>query len=251
MITLEPIEQAVRNGLLSTTILTLALAGLTGCGDEVTDPDAFLESAEAEAILQSARALPMLPELMDRVDPAPGRDDAVLVRARELWVSGSRTGRQAETRRRLAVSYALPVLVESLQEDDWTRVRDGVDGWIATAETMLQHLSMARLDERTRVARRYLARADAVRDDVTRQRFFLLLAVSELVETTPAFVARSMVDDAAIALERLPEPERNADRRALERATRLKDWAEQAVDEGDYLLAIQRAYYAIQLVEGQ
>ena len=85
--------------------------------------------------------------------------------------------------------------------------------------------------------------------------------MSELVETTPRWVARRLVEEAHGAVERAEAehetalgagdaPERPLSKRTLERALRLKDWAEVAVVEGEYLLAIQRAYYAIQLVEG-
>ncbi len=240
----------MRNGHFFTTILLLALTGLVGCGDEVTDLDAFVESAEAEAILQSARSLPLLPDLMDRVDGASERDEAVLIRARELWSAGSLRGRRAETSRRLAAGQALPVLEASLADEEWDEVRLGMDGWMTTASAMLQRLHMEPVEQRIEAARRYLARSDAARDDLSRGRYYLLLAMAELVETTPRYVARSMVEDAGTALARA-QPAAAANPRQVERATRLKDWAEQAVDEGDYLLAIQRAYYAIQLVEGR
>lgn len=238
----------MRNGYLLTVTLTLALTGLYGCGDEVTDPDAFLESAEAQSILESARALPLLPGLIEVAAPRTARDEAALVRARELWAAGSDVDRRADEQRRLAVSYALPVLATSVPEGEWVEVRAGAEAWITTAEGMLRHLSMPRLEERVAAARGYLQRSDAARGDDRREKYYLLLATSELVATTPRHLARTMLQDAQVALTRAAASRDGEDRR-VERATRLKGWAEQAVDEGDYLLAIQRAYYAIQLVE--
>lgn len=240
----------MRHGLILPAILTLLAAGLYGCGDDVTDPDAFLESAEAEAIMRSARDLPMLPDLIDRAATGSDRDRAVAVRARELWAAGVGHDPRADARRRLAVSYALPVLAESVAEEDWTAAREDMDHWIVTVESMLQHLAMPRVEARIGAARRYLARSDAAASDTRRRTHYLLLAMSELLETTPRFVARSLVEDATAALERYAAADDPGSTRVMERAVRLKDWAERAVVEGDYLLAIQRAYYAIQLVEG-
>lgn len=238
----------MRNGYSLTVILTLALTGLYGCDDEVTDLDAFVESAEAQAILESARALPLLPNLIEVAAPGTSRDEAVLVRARELWAAGSDVGRRADEQRRLAVGYALPVLVTSVPAAQWAEVRAGAEAWIATGEGMLRHLSLPRLEERVAAARGYLQQSDAARGDDRREKYYLLLATSELMATTPRYLARAMVRDADGALARA-STQGGGDDRAVERATRLKGWAEQAVAEGDYLLAIQRAYYAMQLVE--
>lgn len=238
----------MRYGPFLPAILTLALAGLYGCGDDVTSPDALLESAEAEAVMRSARALPVLPDLADRAEPADSRDRAALVRAGELWAAGAVESNRADAHRRLAIGYALPVLVESLTDADWGETRGRLDDWIATVEMMLQHLELPEVEDRIRGARRHLARSDAMPADERRRAYYLMLAMSELVETTPRFVAVRLVRDAGDALARDTAAE--ATEPSLERARRLKDWAERAVVEGDYLLAIQRAYYAIQLAEG-
>lgn len=250
----------MRNGHLLSVILTSAFLGLYGCGDELTDPDALLQHAEAEAILQSARALPLLPTLTERVKLATAREEAVLLRARELWAAGVDAGPDGDAMRRRASEYALPVLVASVPPEDWARVRSAADDWIGTAERMLRHLSLRRVEDRIQAARRHLSASDRAVTDRSRTHH-LLLALSELTATTPRFVARAMVQDAAAAVP--PEGSsprepgtgdlRSGDPRdsAVERATRLKEWAEQAVADGDYLLAIQRAYYAMQLVEGR
>lgn len=243
----------MRYGLLFPTLLILALAGLAGCDDDVTDPDAFLESAEAEAVMESARQLPTLPDLLAEASPGNVRERAILLRAQELWAGGALTDGRADSRRRLAVGYALPVLVGSVPEEEWSAARDGLEEWMVTVERMLRQIALPEVQERIVAAERYLARSDASAGEDRRRRYYLLLAMSELVETTPRFVAVTLVEEASRAVSRRGQPDQDAagpTERTMERAERLKDWAEQAVVEGEYLLAIQRAYYAIQLVEG-
>jgi len=249
----------VRYGLFFWILLTLLLAGLYGCGDEVTDPDAFLESAEAEAVVQSAEQLPLLPSLLARAEPPSGRDQAVLVRAQELWAEGSVEGDRSSARRRLAVRYAMPVLNTELTAEQWAEVQGGVEEWLGTVEGLLQKLVLPEVEDRVASARRYLSWSRGRGVDEGRSHQFLLLAMSDLVETTPRYVAQRLVREAHVAVAgardaatdaESAESPRRVPERTLERAERLKDWADRAVGEEDYLLAIQRAYYAIQLVEG-
>lgn len=240
--------------------MTLLVAGLYGCGDEVTDPDAFLASAEAEAVVQSAEQLPLLPGLLTDVEPASGRDQAVLVRAQELWAEGSMEGDRSSARRRLAVRYALPVLNAELTNEQWAEVQSGVEAWLGTVGGLLQKLGLPEVEDRVDAARRHLTQARDPGIDGARSHYFLLLAMSESMETTPRYVAQRLVREARVAVagarnaatdpEESADPPRRLSERTLARAERLKDWADRAVAEEDYLLAIQRAYYAIQLVEG-
>ena len=234
------------------TILAIALLATGACGDDVTDPEGLLESAEVEAVMRSAEALPTLPELLDRVAPTGPRERATAVRARELWGSGGRTddGR-GEARRGLAVRYALPLVIGSFGPGDWAGFRDRTEDWILTAESMLRHLTLPEVERRLAAARRHLATSDRSRVEEDRI-YYLLLAGSVLVETTPRCVARSLADRAGHVLGReRPDARGDAGEPDLERAWRLKDWADRAVQEGEYLLAIQRAYYAIQLAEAR
>lgn len=230
--------------------LTLACAPFLGaCGDDVTDPAALLDAAEAEAVLRSAEALPLLPTLLESVEAPDTRDRATLLRARELWDAGSVDQPRSAVRRRLAVGYALPVLLAETPPERWPEVRDRLDDWVETVNGMLEHLSLPRVEASLRAAERQLARADRSATERSRV-YYLVLAGSELVETTPRWVARTLSAEAevavGVALEDSEHPERT-----LERAERLKNWAARAVEEGDYLRAIQRAYYALQLVEGE
>lgn len=230
--------------------LAITLAGVAACGDDVTDPDGLLESAEAEAIMRSAQALPHLPGVMEAVDPVTDGDQATLMRARELWDAGSALDHpDGAAQRRLAVSLALPLLAANVPVSDWVRVRENVDDWTATADAMLRHLDIPDVQERVEAAHRLLRRSDEALSDRMRI-YYLLLASSELVETTPRYVARSMAREAEEAVTQAARRDDPAvPSEALERAVRLKDWSAIAVTEAEYLLAIQRAYYAIQLVE--
>lgn len=230
--------------------LASALAVLTACGDDLTDPTGLMESAEAEAVMRSAEALPLLTEFLESTPATVDRERATLLRARELWDAGlASDGPAGFARRRLAIRYATPVLVASVPAEEWATSRERVDAWMVTVSTMLRHLSMPDVEARIEAARAKLQQSDAATSDRERVRL-LLLASSELVETTPRFVARSLAADAEAAVGAAARRASGGPPRAtLERAERLKDWAAQAVVDGDYLLAIQRAYYAIQLVE--
>ena len=236
---------------LPKTLAILALVALAAaCGDDVTDPQAITDSAEAEAVLRSAAALPALPVVIERIRmPEDARSRAALFRAAELWASGvAEGGDRAAARRRLAVRYAAPTLVRHLDPAVWDDVERGLRDWSATAGAMLRHVALPGVEARLAAAARHLDRAAAAADPATRGHE-LLLAGSDLVETTPRFVARSLTTRAEEAVRNVrPGSMAPED---LARAERLKDWARQAVEAGDYLVAIQRAYYALQLVEAR
>lgn len=233
-------------------MLAPAAAVPTACGDSVTDPDGLLESAEAEAVMRSAEALPLLPQFLDAHAGLEGGDrtSLLLVRARELWEAGVTTGdSRGADQRRLAIDHAAPALMEVVPAHEWVEAREQLGAWITTARGMLRHVSLPAVEAQIGAAGQQLQRADAAPTDSSRIHH-LLLAGSDLVETTPRHVARSMTGEADVAVQRASgATDSRLPRNTVERAQRLKDWAAQAVEEGDYLLAIQRAYYAIQLVE--
>lgn len=226
-----------------------ALAVLTACGDDVTDLDGLMDSAEAEAVMRSADQLPLLPGFIDATENVDGAGTRLL-RARELWDAGTAsTEASGAARRRLAVGYAAPVLVESVPAEEWGTARERIDDWMVTASAMLRHLSIPRVETQLEAAARQLRRSDRAATERDRV-YYLLLAGSELVETTPRFVARSMTRDAERVVTRARSARNpSVPAATLERAKRLKDWAARAMEDGDHLLAIQRAYYAMQLLE--
>lgn len=251
----------MRTRLFHATALLLAVLAPTlgGCDDGVTDPSALQASAEAEAVIRSAADLPSLGELLDRVEVADPQQQSLAYRARELWDAGSATQGPAGARqRRLAATYAAPLVAESLTPAQWLEVRERLERWESTARDMLDHIALPEVERRLAAARGRLQQADASSNARTRALHTLLVA-SELVETTPRYVALDLVAQAERVVSRAerrraqhtaqrarPGEQRDA---TLERARRLKDWAARAVTEEEYLLAIQRAYYSIQLAE--
>lgn len=242
-------------------VVAVLAATLAACGDDVTDPDSVLASAEAEAVMRSAHALPSLPELLDRVEAATPEQRITVYRARDLWDAGvAADHNRGDARRRLAVGYAAPLLAAALPENALLEVRARIGDWQTTAESMMHHIPLPAVEERLQAARRHLARADGSTSSRARV-YHLLLASSELVETTPRHVARSLAADADEVVRRAEAraagpggaepPDAAPSDAALERARRLRDWAARAVEDEEYLLAIQRAYYAIQLAEGR
>jgi hypothetical protein len=234
---------------LATAALIVSMAG---CGDDPIQPDALARFAEADAVMRSATALPSLSELAAGVSSASPAQRATLTRAQELWSAGSRPEQpRGLAQRRVASGYAAPVLTDLVGAEEWPGIRARVDDWLGTAEQMTSHLVLPSVEERLRAARRHLGRGDDATSPDLRV-YYLLLSMAELVETTPGFVARGMVDEAGRAVGRAEAALDGARRDGmLERARRLADWSARAIDEGDYLRAIQRAYYAIQLVESR
>jgi hypothetical protein len=240
--------------LLSSVLLaTAAMAALlSACGDDPIRPEGLLDIAEAEALLRSARALPTVGELAERAVLVDPDQRAALLHAQELWAAGTAADHgRGLAQRRLGARYAAPVLARTLAPDEWAGVRAGLEHWILAAEGMLHHLALPPVDERLRSARDQLRRADAATVPESRV-YHLLLTLSDLVETTPGYVSRTLVREADAAVVRAearldgdPAPP------ALVRARRLADWAAKAEAEQDHLRAIQRAYYAIQLVENR
>lgn len=234
-------------------LVTAALMiSVAGCGDDPVQPDALARFAEAEAVMRSAAALPGLGELAVGAATTNAAQRATLTRAQELWTAGSRPEQpRGLAQRRVASGYAAPVLAGLVSADEWAEIRARVDDWLGTAERMATHLVLPAVDERLRAARGHLGRSDgATRPEL--QVYHLLLSMAELVETTPGYVARVMVAEAGRTVGRaeaagdaaLPDG-------TLERARRLADWSARAIEEGDDVRAIQRAYYAIQLVESR
>lgn len=234
------------------TLATAAVAVLlSACGDDLVRPDELFEFVEADAVLRSAAALPSLGELAVRARTDHASQRATLVLAQQLWSSGTARNRPpGSSHRRAAVSYAAPVLAEVVPEDEWSAIRSRAEEWMGTAESMLHHLVLPGVEQRIASARRFLAQADGATSEEARV-YHVLMALSDLVETTPRYVAGGLVAEATDAVARARSD--HADTGVgitLERAGRLADWAARADEEEDHVRAIQRAYYAIQLLEG-
>jgi hypothetical protein len=222
-------------------------AGLVACGDDPVRPDELFEFVEAEAVVRSATALPSLTEIIAGTATTEPAQTAAFDLALQLWSMGASTDDlHGAVRRQAAVAYAAPILADLRPAEDWQPVRERTERWISSAHSMLRHLDLPNVETRLVAARRHLDRADAATSHDGRV-YHILLAISDLVETTPRSVARGLVVSASAAVDRVPATASAAD---VERARRLADWAARALEEGDEIRAIQRAYYAIQLAEG-
>jgi hypothetical protein len=243
----------VRNTSFRPILLaSVALAALVaGCGDDPVEPGDFFQSVEADAVMRSAAALPSLSEIALGASPAEPYQEATLVLVRQLWAAGAAAEPAAgAAQRRAAVAYAAPILTDLLPAAEWESIRGRTDDWMRVVEAMLEHLTLPDVQRRVTSARQHLDRADAAVADGTRS-YHTLMALSDLIETTPRFVARRLVADATLAVARADALHGGeAEIPALARAKRLADWAARADEEEDHVKAIQRAYYAIQLVHG-
>lgn len=233
----------------------LLLPFVAACEDEVTEPDAIVLAEEAEAVLRSAAELPTLPDLIQRQPPtgvaASDRSRLVLARAEEIWLEAAiedDPGRAAR-RRRSAIALALPHLTERVEGTELKVIQDGLRGWMGMATGMLRHLDLPEVEEALDDAARYLARADvaAARGDHGTAVWLTLSAESRLLDTTPRVVARRLTRQAAAMLK--TDPGDPLDDDVAIRTERLVAGAQQGLEEEDYLRAIQRAYYALQLLE--
>jgi hypothetical protein len=232
--------------LLATAALVV---GLVGCGDDPTRPDELFEFAEAEVVVRSAAALPSLGDLALGTSTRDQSQRATLALAHQLWAAGSATDDlRGSAQRQAAATYATPVLAELVAEEEWHALRRRAESWMGTADRMLVHLALPEVELRLASARRHLDRSETATTRDARV-YHLLMAFSDLVETTPRYVARGLVARAeevvAGADADLAGPGSSA---SLDRARRLADWSARALEEGDDIRAIQRAYYAIQLV---
>lgn len=257
---LFPIRRS--RALLAAALLLPLLPLAVACDDAVTEPDNFVLAEEAESVLQSAAALPTLPDIIQRTEPAgdgPDHASLVLDRAQEIWMAAAAEDNpvMAARRRRSAIAMASPYLAERTDRQDLDAIHQELRGWVNLASGMLRHLSLPEVEQALDDGVQYLARADvaAARGDHSTAVWFTLTAESRLLDTTPRVVARRLADQVAQSLRFVRERGADASERPLPddetmlRAERLVAGARQALDEEDYLRSIQRAYYARQLLE--
>ncbi|HEX6937870.1 MAG TPA: hypothetical protein VF158_00550 [Longimicrobiales bacterium] len=238
--------------------ILLAAALAAACTDAPTEPLALVVAAETEAALRVAEALPTLPQVVDRLvaagrlDPA---DAATLAAARSLWVEADGVADAASARllRRRAYAQAAPAVARALGPAGLAEAETGLRRWIelagaAASGAELPGIAAALADGRALLAAAQSARQRGRSD---REAALLLEAADRLRETTPGAVARRLILQAEEALEArrgAAAPgamERDA---AWRRAERLVDGAREALEAGDPVRAIRRAFYARQLL---
>ena len=222
---------------------------LTGaCHDSPADPLAGPTTVETVPSLSLAAPLPDLPELVVGTAPPP-EVRAALAAWRDSWSQAeAQDGR--DDARRIVAGHLAEVLdargvEEALRSLLWAEVEVGERG------PLPPELAVP-LDE----ARVLTARAaEARRDGRLRDALEAGLAAADLYRSVaPESVARrllargqALLSAATAGTERDDGP--GAD--VTERARHLLDGAVRALDVGDYAIAVQRAFYGIQVLEGR
>lgn len=236
-----------RRTILAGGACLCAMFALTGCHDSPTDPLASLVTAETAPALDIDIALPSLPDLAART-----RTEAALavpvVRWSDSWSADGQVDGE-EAARRVAVHEAAPVLAEALgpsgvgdavmSVDQAVMALDGLTEIPAVLEPVV-----AQAREEARQAREALR---AGRNAWALEQ--ALLASDQLRAVAPEAVARALVarGEAAAAVT-----DAGADSTiARTRGRRLLDGARQALDQGDYRRAVERAFYAYQLLSAE
>jgi hypothetical protein len=238
-------------------LATIAFPFLTACEDTVTDPEEVMMASEAAAVLRSAADMPTLPGLIGGVlaDSANLPDPAryTLHSADELWARAAVENDlvRATRWRGRAVSLAAPYLAARLDSAELANLRQRLRSWIDMASGMLKHFRLPEVEQALDDAAILLARSEVaeVRGEHGTAVWLALSAQSRLVDTTPRVVARRMSDMASTRYRVDVARGVTFDDRTQQRVERLVSGAREALDQQDYLRAIQRAYYATQLLE--
>ncbi|HKJ93913.1 MAG TPA: hypothetical protein VJ957_12160 [Longimicrobiales bacterium] len=238
-------------------LAAVALPTLAACEDSVTNPDEVLVASEAEAVLRSAAAMPALLGVIDTVlVDSVALPDGVrysLHTAEELWARAAADDdpARAARRRASAVALAAPYVADHMDAARLVDLRHRLRAWVDVASGMLKHLRLPQVERDLDGAAELLARSEAAeaRGEHRTAVWLALSAQSRLVDTTPRVVARRMSDGALARYRRASADGSIRDEQTRQRVERLVAGAREALDQEDYLRAIQRAYYATELLE--
>lgn len=243
---------------LATTAAVLAALAAGGCDDTATAPTALLLAEETEAALQMALELPTLPSLVDRaLAPDSVQGDGArtgLEQARTLWLEAEAASGSAdrEALREAAYSLAAPHLARAIDADELLQLQDTLRRWIRVASSVSGVGSVMGIADALDDARVMLdAAGKAEPTDHRGAVEATLRAADRLMATTPRAVAIRLTTEAETRLAAEGTRDDGLDASSLERADRLVRGAREAVQQREYLLAIRRAYYAGQLLDGR
>lgn len=240
-----------------TSLLLLFVAA--ACAD-ARDPVSLVTTSQTAPALDLESALPTLSALVARV-LAPGAPAVPAVAADGLldalavWTDAPGTGDDAavEAERGRARHMAAPLLAELIDPAQVSEMGRRMRLWAAIGMSLPTEVDPS-LTQAVRVARVALDQADESRadGDVVGAMEATMAAADVLQETTPHAVAERLVHNARASLTSTMASEAQgaagADSTTLGRAERLLRGAEEALAGGRYTLAIQRAYYAGQLL---
>ena len=235
----------------SRPLVVLVLAVLAaGCHDSPADPLGAPSTVETVPSLSLAAPLPDLPELVSGTSPSSEIRSA-LAAWRESWDAASGEEDRAAARRVVAghLAGALDArgVEEALRSLLWAEVEVSELG-LLPAELVVPLDEARVLTAQASQARREGRLGDALEAG--------LAAADRYRSVTPEAVARrllargrSLLDD-AIARAEAGDPPRPGTP-LTDRARHLLDGASRAVAAGDHLIAVQRAFYGIQVLEGR
>lgn len=221
----------------------LVSAGLAGCRDAPTDPLAQLVTTETAAAVEIPEALPGLTDLALRA----GVDQTVapqLVRWESSWSDPA----LGESARDAAVREVAPVIADALGAGGVAAVLGalhGVEKDLGLLADVPVDLVPAVESVRSLVRESRAALADGRPD---RALTAGLLASDRLRSLGPVAVARTLVARADRALMATVGAD-EVDVVAMGRGERMLAGARQALAEGDAERALQRAFYAVQLLD--
>lgn len=218
----------------------MCLATLAACQDAPTDPMVGLVAEEAGGALAMGARLP------DPTRWATPEFDGEAARAVEAW-RRSWDLPLAEARRVRAAVY--PVLILGMKEvaprevltDEVAALGGAVLRAVALDVAVLPPHVAAGLVEAS--AQHSVATAALARGDIEALLSALIRGGDAFREVGPEAVARDLVSQVEAAFGRLL-PDDPYLQKDLERLRRLIQGGRQAVDEGNWVLAIRRAYYA-------
>ena len=232
------------SGQRSFWVLAGLLAGVvSGCQDAGGDPTALLTGDDVHPAVALAAELPSLPGLATRARVEPLTSAAI-----DGWIgSWTMPAREGEAARLRAYGEASGPLADALGADGIAQALARLDATVDAAGRLPSETLPPAVAEQLASAR---AQAEGARDALAagdlRAAVQATLHGADLLRAVgPEGVARTLVARAEGGLAWAGTP---ADPVALGRAERLVHGARQAVATGDYGLAIQRAYYACQLL---
>ena len=225
-------------------VLFAFLAGTVGCDDAGTDPMAVLVAAETHGALALSERLPTLPDLVER---SPVRGE--LIGAADLWALSWRRGEDGRQDRGEAYASVVPRLSTELGSTGIADALDAVRSTLDAADSMDPTELPGFVIEGTRAARELAEDAEQSLARGERERALLrtLEASDRLHELGPEEVAQELIRRAEEALGR-KEDAVSYSELEVERSRHLLIAAREAMDRGDHLRAIRRAFYACQLL---
>lgn len=254
---------------LRITVAGAACAAASACGDAPMGPTASWVATETAAALRMAGEPPTLGRIVASMDAGAksARSAAessgsanvaggprALNEALGLWREASRSDDPVRARalREEAYRIAAPRLARSMGAPRLEAMRTRMAEWIDAAERLpvASELGVTPVLEE---ARGWLKRSrEAEREGDQEAAIIGILRAADLLETlTPHAVADRLIESAQAARTAYPDPPESGKRESavIRRAERLLQGARAARARGEPVRAIQRAYYALRLLE--